>query len=171
MARRPLAAEGNPCFLRSFICSLCSWLINFKIELTGKHFSKRMLTRQGGNKHKFDSDINNVSHVCNALVFRVSPHTLRRLSSVFILRCGYDRARPAGVTCPRSGTVSPTDIYWDVRARMETQALRSPFASSTTVISSQEELWDNVEALMLLTLVKCSNIIPGKTMSSFPRDP
>ena len=66
-----------------------------------------MLTRQGGNKHKFDSDINDVPHVCNALVFRASPYTLPRLSSVFILWGVYDRARPAGVTCPRCGTVSP----------------------------------------------------------------
>lgn len=144
---------------------------NFKIELTGKCFLRRMLTRQGGNKHKFDSDINDVSHVCNALVFRVSPHTLPRLSSVFILWCVYDHARPAGVTCPRCSTVSPTDIYWDVPAGWKPSPSEACWLIPPPFFSSQGELGDNIEALMLLTVFKCSDIIPRRILNSFLGDP
>lgn len=144
---------------------------NFKIELTEKCFLKRMLTRQGGNKHKFDSDINDVPHVCNALVFRASPYTLPRLSSVFILWGVYDRARPAGVTCPRCGTVSPPDIYWGIPAGWKPSPSEVCWLTPPPFFSSQEELWDNVEALMLLTVFKCSNIIPRRTLNSFLGDP
>ena len=79
-------------------------------------FFEKDADKTKGKQQKFDSDINDVSHVCNALVFRASPHTLPRLSSEFILGCVYAHALPAGVTCPRCGTVSPTDIYRGVPA-------------------------------------------------------
>ena len=143
---------------------------NFKIELTGKCFLKRMLTRQGGNKHKFDSDINDVSHVCSALVFRASPHALPRLSSVLILWCVW----PCSASRCDLPKVWYRVTYWHLLrcpGRVETSPSEACWLSPPPFFSSQGELGDNVEALMLLTVFKCSNIIPRRTLNSFLGDP
>lgn len=103
MVRRLLFAGGNLHFWSFMyrLLTIYSWWINFKIELTGKCFLKKMLTRKEENKHKFDSDINNEPHVYGALVFRASPHASSHWEPVLILGCGGDCARWEGVTCPR----------------------------------------------------------------------